>query len=249
MTGSKRISRVYVDADIRPNVDLLLPAPAAHYLKHVLRLQTADQVLLFNGQSNNDYLCDLRLDGKRVFASPLAEKTQNVESPMDSTLLQAIGKSEHMDLLVQKATELGVRRFIFFNSQRTQSPLKGNRLEKRIQHWRGVSISACEQCGRNQLPGMEFAPDLSAALTLIPAGHKILLDFAGQPLKQILPDRDTSEGFTLLTGAEGGLTNSEIELATTQGFQPCVIGPRTLRMETAAITIIALLQHRLGDSP
>ncbi len=249
MPTSKRLSRVYVDTEIRLDVDLLLPAPAAHYLKHVLRLQTNDQVLLFNGQSNNDYLCDIQLDGKQVYARPLEQRPQDVESPLDTTLLQAIGKSEHMDLLIQKSTELGVRRFIFFNSQRTQSPLKGDRLEKRMQHWRGVAISACEQCGRNRLPEMVCARDLAAALSDLTSTYKILLDFNGQPLNQLLPASDANESFALLTGAEGGLTTNEIEQATGHGFQSCVIGPRTLRMETAAITIIALLQHRLGDAP
>ncbi|MDJ0832014.1 MAG: 16S rRNA (uracil(1498)-N(3))-methyltransferase [Gammaproteobacteria bacterium] len=249
MPSSKRLSRVYVDAEIRPEVELLLPAPAAHYLKHVLRLQTADQVLLFNGRLVSDYLCDIRLHGKQVYARPLTERTQDVESPLATTLIQAIGKSEHMDLLIQKATELGIRRFILFNSKRTQSPLKGARLEKRLQHWRGVAISACEQCGRNQLPEMDFANDLSSALASSPPGNKILLDFAGQSLNHLLTGCVASDGFALLIGAEGGLTASEIELAREQGFQPCVIGPRTLRMETAAIAMVALIQHRMGDSP
>ena len=247
MSGGKRLSRLYLDAELREAAELLLPTASAHYLKHVLRLQNGDRVALFNGQSNHDYLAEILIKGRQVSARPLSQREQDVESPLDSALVQAIGKSEHMDILVQKATELGVHRFIFFNSVRTQSPLKGARLEKRLAHWRGVSISACEQCGRNQLPQIAFADDLSAALACIVASNKILLDFDGQPLDELLLRADHQAGFALLTGAEGGLTAREIELARSGGFQSCVIGPRTLRMETAAIAILALVQHRIGD--
>ena len=247
MPGAKRLARLYLDEELREAVELLLPTAAAHYLKHVLRLQNGDRVLLFNGHSRHDYLAEVLIKGKQVYVRPLSQHAQDVESPLKSALIQAIGKSEHMDILVQKATELGVHRFIFFNSERTQSPLKGARLEKRLQHWRGISISACEQCGRNQLPQITFAEDLSAALTFSTSSNRILLDFDGQPLDQLLLKVDEHAGFAFLTGAEGGLTAQEIELARSEDFQPCVIGPRTLRMETAAIAIVALVQYRVGD--
>lgn len=243
-----RLSRVHVDAILAVQSRIELPSACSHYIKHVLRLKSGQQISLFNGQESCEYLAELEVGNKSVSARLLERIEGNLESTLQSTLLQAVGKPEHLDLLVQKATELGISHIQLFNSQRTQTHLKGSRLDKKMAHWQAIISNACEQCGRNKLPSLGFTSDLSQSLQSVPPGtNKLLLDFDGLPFKSIKEGFETGQGFSVLVGPEGGFNPQEIQLARDNGFEACILGPRVLRMETAAISIITILQHQFGD--
>ena len=151
--------------------------------------------------------------------------------------------------MVQKGCELGVCEFVFFNAQRTQSPLQGKRLEKRLTHWQAIARSACEQCDRNKLPSVQVAESLASSLDLAKADQHqgLVLDFKGAKLAQIKNDLTADLPCSVLVGPEGGLTDGEIKWARQQGLYSCSLGPRVLRMETAALSAVALLQHHFAD--
>ena len=240
-----RISRVYVESELVEGEHIAFDQDRHHYLKHVLRLKPGAAVDLFNGRDGKDYRATLTLDGKQLGAAIESATARDTESPLDCTLIQALGRADHMDWLIQKATELGVQRIAIFNAERTQHPLKAKQRDKKLHHWRNVAISACEQCGRARLPRIDFHEGLAQALADSEAELKLLLHFDGEPMAARLQAAPAS--VSILVGPEGGLDPGEIETATAQGYVKATLGPRVLRFETAALTALSLAQSRAGD--
>ncbi len=239
-----RLPRVHIDADLAPRGEVWLDKTRGHYLKNVLRLKPGAAFFLFNGRDAEEFEAQLLVDGKRIGARLGASRTCHTESALKGEILQGLARSDHVDWTIQKTTELGASRILLFNATRTQSPLKPAQLERKLAHWRGVAISACEQCGRARLPRIEFQPDLDAVLNAAP-GPGYLLDFEGTPLARVAGQ--TSSPARILLGPEGGLTADEIRVATAAGFTRASLGPRVLRTETAAAAALAIVQASVGD--
>jgi 16S rRNA (uracil1498-N3)-methyltransferase len=239
-----RIPRIYQPVDLSTGNLIELDKSAAHHLSRVLRLRQDDPVILFNGKGG-EYHASLHIEGKKVCAQPESFIDVERESPLDITLLQGISKGERMDISIQKAVELGAKKIVPVNCQRTVVNIKQERQDKKLQHWQGIIINACEQSGRNRVPELATPIKLIDGLKQQQPGLKITLDpEAGQPLHTLQPP---SNQVTLLIGPEGGLTDAEIELSKQAGFQGIQLGPRVLRTETAALAAIAALQMQWGD--
>jgi len=240
-----RISRVHVDVELVVGEEISLDKPRGHYLKHVLRLNSGAALLLFNGREAIDYHATLDFEGKKVIARIGQATSLNTESKLNSEIIQGSGRADHMDWMVQKTTELGVNKISLFNAERTQSPLKPAQLEKKLAHWQGVAISACEQSGRALVPEINFYIHLQQALAASAIEFKLLLDFDGDSLVSSLPT--ACSAVSILLGPEGGLSQCEIELAKSAAFTAVKLGPRILRTETAATAALAIVQSTLGD--
>lgn len=240
-----RIVRVHVEEELEVGAEIALAQAQSHYLKHVLRLQPGAALLLFNGQQALDYRAVLIANGKKLTARIEAAIALGTESELACEVVQGLARADHIDWMIQKTTELGVSRITLFNAERTQTPLKPAQLQKKMNHWRGVAISACEQSGRALLPEITFHTNLSGALAASIAECRLLLDFDGVSLTSALNRPRTP--VSILLGPEGGLNASEIDLAKATGFEPVSLGPRVLRTETAATSALAVVQSLLGD--
>jgi 16S rRNA (uracil1498-N3)-methyltransferase len=240
-----RISRIHTDNELAEGETIVLGESQSHYLKNVLRLKPGAAVRLFNGLDGLDHCAHIEFEGKSVLAAIGPALPAAAESPLHSQVIQALARPDHVDWMLQKATELGVHRVLLFNAARTQTPLKETRLGKKLDHWRAVVTNACEQCGRARLPRIEFVPDLGAALAATIPGYRILLDAGGSPLPSLL--RAPAGGVAILLGPEGGLDAVEIQSARESGFASASLGPRVLRTETAAATALAIAQSCIGD--
>ena len=240
-----RISRVHIDAELVVGEEISLDKFQSHYIKHVLRLKSGAALFLFNGKEAVDYHASFRLDGKKVSAKIDAATALNNESRLDSEILQGLGRADHMDWMIQKTTELGANKISLFNAERTQSPLKPAQLEKKLAHWRGVAISACEQSGRALLPQLGFHASFDKAIAASSIETRLLLAFDGAALTSVLQPPCTAA--SILIGPEGGLSPAEIHHAKTSGFAPVKLGPRVLRTETAATAALAIVQATFGD--
>ncbi len=223
-----------------------LPEQAAHHAARVLRLQAGARVSVFNGRGGEG---DARITdiGKRNVTVEIVDwHDVERESPLQVRLAQAISAGEKMDFTLQKAVELGVGNIQPLASERSVVRLSGERAEKRVAHWQGVVVAACEQSGRNRVP--EVAP------------IRPLLDWLGQqdgpglrlmlsPVAEVgLRDLPKPTGnITLLIGPEGGLSPVEAEMAQRYGFTPVRLGARVLRTETAALAALAAMQTLWGD--
>jgi 16S rRNA (uracil1498-N3)-methyltransferase len=242
-----RITRVHVDNELSVGMEIVLPEAQTHYLKHVLRLKPGAALLLFDGKQPFDFHAVLTANGKKLGAlieSVIAIKT---ESGLSIELIQGLGRADHMDWMIQKTTELGVTQISLFNAERTQTPLKPAQQEKKMQHWRSVAISACEQSGRTTLPEITFSRDFDQAIATSGIDLKLLLNFSGDSLASVLQREAPGTPLAILLGPEGGLNPAEIELAKKNGFVPTTLGPRVLRTETAAISALAIAQSLIGD--
>lgn len=237
-----RIPRIYLPQPLSAEAVLKLPPEAARHVNKVLRLKQGDRLRLFNGEGGQ-WLAQLEIQTDGLFARLESFEVGLPESPLDVTLVQAVGRGERMDYAVQKAVELGVSAIQPLFTERTVVKLQGERLERRMQHWRAVMIAACEQCGRCVVPDLLPAVFLPQALGCDAEAKWVLAPSAKAALNIATEPRSVA----LMIGPEGGLSESELAAADAAGWQPWQLGPRVLRTETAASAALAVLQARWGD--
>ena len=242
-----RVTRCHVDLPLAEGMELVLPERAANHLARVLRLREGDPCVLFNGDGH-DYAASLALVGKReVRARVHARQAVDNESPLRIVLLQGIARGEKMDLILQKATELGVAAIVPVSGERTEVKLDAERAEKRLAHWRSVVESACEQSARARVPSLAApAPLEAAARALEDEGARLLLDPQGEHRLEALAHPEAMK-VVVAIGPEGGWSPRDREILHGAGFSGLRLGPRVLRTETAGLAAIAALQSRFGD--
>lgn len=240
-------SRLFVDCALKCDTEVTLTPEQSHYVHRVLRLNVADNVTLFNG-TGGEFTATLVAVAKRGVDVRIDEHSRReVESPLAIQLVQGISRSDRMDTIVQKATELGIRRLTPVLTEFSVVRLDAAKRDKRALHWTRIAQSACEQCGRNVPPIIDTPLPIAEWSDNLPkdAHTRILLHpSAAASLSSLEPSGDA---VVLLIGPEGGLSQSEISAASASGFESCSLGPRILRTETAAIAAVALLQARWGD--
>lgn len=237
--------RLFVDQPLAVGQSAALSETAANHAVRVLRLREGDRVTLFNGDGH-DYDGTLHLGKRDARVQVVAAEAVANESPLAITLVQAIARGEKMDLILQKATELGVAKVLPVTSDRTEVKLDEDRADKRILHWQRVLESACEQCGRAQVPQIESPMPLERAARWLAEGEDtrlVLHPEGGKPLSQL----DCGEAVAIAIGPEGGFSERDLAVLSAAGFQRMTLGPRVLRTETAGLAAIAALQTRFGD--
>jgi 16S rRNA (uracil1498-N3)-methyltransferase len=241
-----RLTRVYVDAALEPGTRVKLEGNAASHITRVLRLRVGEQLTLFNG-GGGEYSASIdKAHGGEVTVAVGAHQAIERESPLAISLVQGVSRGERMDLVVQKATELGVARLVPVLTERSVVRLDAHQADRKLLHWRAIVIGACEQSGRNRLPEVrapvgvrEFlrADHSSGTRLLLSPGAARRIGEIGKPPGSV----------TVLIGPEGGLTDEEQEAAVKAGFEAVRMGPRVLRTETAALAALTLLQREFGD--
>jgi len=241
-----RAPRVYTTQDLESGDEITLEtAPARHLLK-VLRLGREAPLRLFNGDGR-EFAARLTRASKDAVQARVLEASAGEKPPaLPLNLYLGISKGERMDFAIQKAVELGVSRIQPLFCARSVVQLKRERLQRRLTHWHGVLIGACEQSGRCRLPQLDAPLDLPQALSQpSEADCRLLLHHQGaRSLDQFHRPRRAVD---LLIGPEGGLEQAELELAGGFGFTALRLGPRVLRTETAPLAALAAVQMLWGD--
>ena len=240
------LPRFYCREALSPGAHIELPEPVARHAVRVLRLPPGAAITLFDGRGGEYEARIERIEKDRVMASLGSWQEIERESPLTVTLVQAVQAGEKMDFTIQKSVELGVSEFIPVDSRRSVTRLSGDRAAKRVAHWQGVAASACEQCGRNQVPLVAPLEKLEnwLARPVPPNTLRLMLaPEAEETLAGIVPTGKVQ----LLIGAEGGLDPQEMIAAKQAGFQAVSLGPRVLRTETAGLAALAAMQALWGD--
>jgi 16S rRNA (uracil1498-N3)-methyltransferase len=235
---------VYVDAVLGEGIRLELPPAAGVHLAKVLRVRSGDELVVFCGDGFEYPASVESVRGNRVAVAIGEARALDRESPLAVTLVQCMARADRMDVIVQKATELGVARIVPVQSRRGVVRLDAAQAESKAAHWRAIVVNACEQCGRNRLPAVEAPRRLLDYLGALPAGGERLLLEPGAAARHAAP---IGGEVTVAIGPEGGLDEEEIAAFRLAGFQTMRLGPRVLRTETAAIAALAYLQGRYGD--
>lgn len=220
------------------------------HLRRVLRLRPGDQIVAFDdGGWEHEAVIRSFNDAKgelEILRSYQAER----ESPLAATLAVALTKGDKLDYVVEKATELGVRTIAPFVSRYTVPKLNDRKAAQRAERWRKIALSAAKQCGRTCLPEVLPVCDYHQLIGERSAGDLKLFFWereAEQTLKQVRDRQARVESVALVVGPEGGFTVEEAEMARAQGYTTVHLGPRVLRAETAALTVLSLVQYLWGD--
>ena len=240
-----RIPRVFSPQTMAIGDCIELEAGAARHLTSALRMSSGQLVTLFNGHGG-EYTAEL-VEAKKGKATVRITEFDKADRESNLSIHLAIGisRGERMDLIVQKATELGVSEITPLFTERCEVKLSGARLDKKVSHWQQVAISACEQCQRNSLPSINAPVKIDQWQVDCDASLKLVLHHRTD---QSLSDMPPPSGqVALLIGPEGGLSEREIEQAISLGFSPLALGPRVLRTETAPLAAISILQSLWGD--
>lgn len=241
-----RLNRIFCPGPLDEGLETALPAAGAYHIARVLRMREGAPLVVFDG-AGGEYRAEIaRVEGGAVTVR-LSERTSGTaESPLKITLVQGISRGERMDWTLQKATELGVNAIAPVLTARSVVRLDEKQAAKKQDHWRGIVIGACEQCGRTHVPAVGTPKTLrnylssvkkeGLRLVLSPSAPGSLAGLASVPAK-----------VELLIGPEGGLDDDEIGAARNAGFTPVRLGPRVLRTETAAVVALSVLQALWGD--
>ena len=235
--------RFFVDQALAQPGELSLPPAAARHVQ-VLRLQPGSAITLFDGQGGEWQAEVLAMGRSEVRVHLQTQQPAQRELDHAVTLALAMPANDRMDALVEKATELGVRAIQPLMSERSVLRLNAERADKKVAHWRGVAIAACEQSGRTQLPEIAPVQTLAAWLAALPAAEAgqrrwLLSPTAAQPLAQLAAALATRT--LVLSGPEGGLSPAEEQAAVSRGFLAAQLGPRILRADTAPLAVLAWL--------
>ncbi len=229
-----------------------LDSEESHHCSHVLRLNEGDRVTVFDGAGREGQATIASTTSSRVTLK-IAGTTKTPPPPCEITLAQAIPKGKNMDLIVQKAVELGASKLVPILSDRTIVQLDADETAKKREKWRTVALEACKQCGQNHLPVIS-APMIMKDFLERADKSSLLLIASLQPdartLKFVLSEYTQQHGalpkrVTVFVGPEGDFTPAEISLAKSHGCQPITLGPIILRTETAAIYCLSVLAHEL----
>jgi 16S rRNA (uracil1498-N3)-methyltransferase len=220
------------------DAELQLDDAAARHVQ-VLRLQPGSGIDLFDGLGGEFSATVLQMGKRHVSVRVGQRNPVEREALVRVHLLVGLMASERMDWLVEKATELGAVRITPVLAERSMLKLTGERADKKRQHWQGVAVAACEQCGRNRVPTIDLPQPLAQALTLVQSQRRVVLGFGADamPLQAAALGADVA----VLSGPEGGLSAAEEALALASGFAKTQLGARVLRAETAPLAVLSAL--------
>jgi 16S rRNA (uracil1498-N3)-methyltransferase len=259
---TRRRFYAHPDAFAPDGAGVRLSAEESRHLRDVLRLRAGDEAFVFDGEGR-EFACVLLDAGGRGARATLEVRgraePQSPESPLDLSLGVALLKGEKFDLVVQKATELGVSRVAPVVSRRADVRLRDERdAGARVERWRRLALEAAKQSGRARVPSVETPAGFEDFVSVEACAGEARVLFAergGMGLREFargLCEPGVAEGprpssVKALVGPEGGWESEEVALASARGWAIITLGGRTLRAETAAITAAALLQHLFGD--
>ena len=232
--------RFYYPLPLTVNSTISLPGTIQHHWVTVLRASVGEQAVLFDGRGGEHVAELVQIDKKSAQVKLLDFNPDNRSPAYAVTLGLVMSKGDRMDYAIQKATELGVAQIQLLTSERCEMRLKYERDQKKIEHWQAVAVAACEQCGLNLVPRVLLPNSLETWCESNTDALKLVLALQQQqsPLQQQLPSR-----ISLLVGAEGGLTESEIQHSEAHGFVRWQLGERVLRTETAPVAALAVLHY------
>jgi len=242
--------RFFVEPGLLQGKSSVLTGELCRHIATVLRLKTGDTLLLADGTGREAVatITALEKDGIRVDIQPAIAEAAAGNMPR-ITIYQGLPKGEKLELILQKCTELGASEIVPFMAARSITRLEGEKLEKRVTRWQKIALEAARQSGRETIPRVDFAPDLSGVLKR--GDHDLCLmlweEERQQGLRTVLAATECPESIAVIIGPEGGLTPGEAAMARAAGYSPVTLGKRILRTETAGLAVVSILQYLWGD--
>jgi 16S rRNA (uracil1498-N3)-methyltransferase len=243
------MSRFYIPPHTWNPDRFALDPSEVHHALDVLRLKVGDRVTLFNGQGT-EATAEITAAKKDSLTLKKIQVSKTPPLKCEITLGQAVPKGKNMELIIEKATELGAAGIVPLLSERTIVQCDADDALKKKQKWQRVAIEACKQCGQNWLPTVG-TPQSPRAFFESKQSFDLMLVASLQPdarhIKEVLADYGSTrpQRVLVLVGPEGDFTPAEISLAKSHGCRPVTLGPIILRTETAALYCLSVLSHEL----
>jgi 16S rRNA (uracil1498-N3)-methyltransferase len=227
-----------------------ITGPDVVHIVKVLRLGPGDTLTVLDGRGKA-YEAVVEHTGRdAVICAVTSDSDAGGAPPVRITLVQGLPKGDKMDLIVQKATELGVERLIPLICDRSVVKLAGDKSERRLERWRRIALEAAKQCRRPDIPEVLPPAELKEVLAGLSDNIAAVIPWEEEnqaTFKKVLGEIKTAGDFVVFIGPEGGFTPAEVELARLHGVKPVTLGPRILRTETAGLAVLAIIQYQFGD--
>jgi 16S rRNA (uracil1498-N3)-methyltransferase len=245
--------RFYISPENWDSRALSLTGSEAHHARNVLRMQVGDKLVLFNGRGR-ELTAEIASVADQEIRLRKLHQSETAPLRCRIVLGQAIPKGKNMDLIVQKAVEIGAAEIAPIISDRTVVQLSSESAAQKKAKWQQIAIEAAKQCGQNWLPRVHPPKNLAEFFSASERAVDFRLIGSLQPdaqhLKKILETYSTEHGdrprsVLMLVGPEGDFTPAELALARRRGCQPITLGPIILRVETAAIYCLSVLSYEL----
>ena len=231
------------------NQAVTLVGDEARHLRDVLRLKVGDEAYIFNGEGQ-EFRCTVSQLKRDLAILEVCEEVDpsKPESPLNLTLAVALLKGEKFDLVVQKATELGITKIVPVKTRYADIRLRDALdTQKRMDRWQRIAMEAAKQCGRAKVPSISIPATFDSLVAEDSEAEKLMFsERDGHSLQEALAT-ETTEAIVILVGSEGGWSDEEIKTAKDCGWKIVTLGGRVMRAETGAITATVLVQHLLGD--
>lgn len=232
--------------------DIIITGSDVNHIKNVLRMKAGEELSVSNGTDQKEYRCGIEEYREDSILCRLRfVREGDVELPSKVYLFQGLPKADKMELIIQKAVELGVHEVIPVAAKRSVVKLDGKKEEGRLARWRGIAEAAAKQSRRGVVPGIHPVMTMKEAAVYASGMDVRLIPYElaegmGRT-KELISSLRPGQSIAVFIGPEGGFADSEIETAVEAGIQPITMGRRILRTETAGFTILGWIMYQLED--
>lgn len=249
MPGLAKTMRRFLAAEIKDGQAVIKGQEALH-LSRVLRYQTGERVLVFDGRGNLYRSRILAVGSDEVLVQLETEIEDKTENHLEITLAQGLLKGDKMDFVVQKATELGAASFVPLTLERSVVKLTDKKSEQRQERWQRIAQEAVKQCGRVTVPSIMPVQSLNDFLFSAEDYDLLLFPWEEEQeisVKAVLNEHLNCHRVLCILGPEGGMTREEMLAVKKAGGNIVTLGKRILRAETASVAVLSIVQYALGD--
>lgn len=230
--------------------DIWITGGDVNHIKNVLRMKIGEEIAVSNGEDNKEYRCEIAEIGEdEIRCHLLFVKEDGLELPSKVYLFQGLPKADKMELIIQKAVELGVYEVIPVATKRAVVKLDEKKAKSKIARWQGISEAAAKQSKRRVIPEIKEVMTFKQAVAYAESMDVKLIPYelaeGMQTTKEIIDGLMPGQSVAIFIGPEGGFEEAEIETAMENGIKPITLGKRILRTETAGFTILSWIMYHL----
>ncbi len=243
------LHRFFVEPEQFDRENPVIYGSDVNHISRVLRLRPGDQIEILDGNGRAAIAGIETINKQEVILKIIEEFNPGGEPPLEVTLVQGLSKGEKMDLIVQKATELGASAIIPAICHRSVARLDGDKSYRKQERWQRVAMEAAKQCRRSIIPKVHMPQSLAQVLSGIPQEPTAIMPWEGEKkntLEHVLSGEKT-DNLYIFIGPEGGFEPFEVEHAVNKGVSTVTLGRRILRTETAGLACLAIVMFQWGD--
>lgn len=244
------LRRFFIVGEINLRDTISLKDEERNHIVKVLRLKVDDEISVFNGKGKEYKALIKSIQPREIFCEIIEEIKRDTEAKLKIFLAFSIPKSDKIDFIIQKCTELGVYSLIPFQSEYTVVDYTGKDVDKKLNRLRMIAINACKQSLRNFIPEIIYMNNFQSCIEYLKNKKLKIILYESEKeakIKDVLNEFHNPNDVAIIVGPEGGFTETEIEYATENGFKSVTLGRRILRAETAAITVSSIIMYHYNE--